>query len=194
MGVGFERLEEPLEAKRDRLEGFIVVGNGIESERRVSKGFRRPNAAVWLPFPFPTNRLVYCAAKVDRILQLFNPFHVPLHLFLSRTPPPPIQMAPILPNPNFGTEHDLITLIHSFRRRLCFVRQLPHPRRQRLREGRGRGLLEFRLGHRRLALLDFLGGQHPFYMYLFDVPRANEVLQDRSFQVAATGNCILVPQ
>ena len=26
MGVDFERLEVPLEAKRDRLDGFIVVG------------------------------------------------------------------------------------------------------------------------------------------------------------------------
>lgn len=45
MGVDFERLEVPLEGKRDRLEGFIVVRNGIESQ----KGFR-PNAAVMLPF------------------------------------------------------------------------------------------------------------------------------------------------
>ena len=52
MGVDFERLEVPLEGKRDRLEGFIVVRNGIESQKcSVSKGFpTRPNAAVMLPF------------------------------------------------------------------------------------------------------------------------------------------------
>ena len=165
---------------------------------RVKGGSDRANAAVSLPFRTDRRLVLYCACatRLDRIphfLQLLDPFHVPLHLFLSRAPPPSIQMAPILSNPNLRTKHSLIGLVPSFRRRLWFVRQLPHPRRQRLREGRGRGLLELRLGHRRLALLDFLGGQHPFYMYLFDVPRANELLQDRSFQVAATVNRILVP-
>jgi len=98
-------------------------------------------------------------------------------------------------NSNLRTEHGIfariLILIPSFRRRRRFVHQLPHPRRQRLREGRGRGLPELRLGHRRLALLDFRGGQHPFIMYFFNVPRANEVLQHRSFQVAASVNCIL---
>ena len=100
-------------------------------------------------------------------------------------------MAPILPNPNLRTERVIFALILNlspFRRKRRFVRQLPHPRRQRFREGRGRDLLEMRLGHRRLALLDFCGGQHPFYMYFLNVTRANKVLQDRSFQVAASVN------
>lgn len=54
MGVGFERLEVPLEAKRERLEGFIVVELYVSErvKRSVSRvpDQARSKAAVLLPF------------------------------------------------------------------------------------------------------------------------------------------------
>ena len=132
-------------------------------------------------------RLVLEPIRTPHPLHLSHPLDVPLHLFPPSPPPAPIQMAPILPDPDLCTERSspfFLFATHILFRPL-FSHQLPHPRRHRLREGRDgrRRLLQLRLGHRRPALLDLHGGQHPFDVYFVDVARANEVLQYRSFQV-----------
>jgi hypothetical protein len=102
-------------------------------------------------------------------------------------------MAPVLPDPDLRAERPIAFILRpSFQRRpfrRLVVHQLLHSlRRQRSREGRDQRLLELCLGPRRPTLLDFRGRQHPFYVYFFGVPRANEVFQDHSLQVAACIN------
>jgi len=50
MGIAFERLDVPLEAKRERFEGFIVFRCREQVESEAVKGPRRLRTAVLLPF------------------------------------------------------------------------------------------------------------------------------------------------